>query len=165
MVEGVGANNQDATRGPKGAHCIARPTVGASGVCLQGAQRVLRVAHPSARGMVEGSAASLKVVESAQRVFMVGLTTVLHMVVESDVLWLAAPRAPVGALIAASGMVGASGVSLRIVVRAHREAQISARHMVEGSGAHGARVCVRSLQEERVGCVQLMVAWSRTRIR
>lgn len=156
------ANMLAAPRGLKGAPCIARRTAGASGVYLLVVRRALKVARHFARGTVVVSAAFMTVVESALRACMVGLTTVSRTVVGSAVLCQAAPRVPGGALTAASSMVGANAAGLRIVERVHKEAQISARLTVEGSGVHGATAHAKNLLEERVGCVQLMAAWSKT---
>lgn len=83
------------------------------------------------------------------------------MVVERDVLCQDAQRVHVGALTVVLDMVVGSVVSLRIVGKVPKAAQITAKLMAVESDALGGRENVRNLLGARVVCVQHIAAWFR----
>lgn len=155
-------STKNVQREHKGALCFARHMVVGSDAHLQGVPKELKEAPHCARHMVGGSAAFSMEVAFAQRVCMEAQTSVLLMVVERDVLLQVAPRVHVAVLTVVLGMVGVSGASLKDVGRVLKEAQISARPMVEESDAVGEMESVKNLQGERVGSVLLTAAWCKS---
>lgn len=86
-------------------------------------------------------------------------------------LFQTALRAQGDGLIIVYVMVVARDANLKGVGKVHREALISARPMVVGRGALGAnlvlnlelvKIFASQLSVGRLGCVLLMVLWSRT---
>lgn len=75
-VEAADASLLVVAKDHKGAPYTASDMVGGRGASLRAVPRGLKAVHHSAKGMVEGNAASMRVVVFAQRVSMVGLTTV-----------------------------------------------------------------------------------------
>lgn len=167
-----GASIRNAPKGLKVAQCSVRRTVVAKGASFkEGAPRVQKGAHLSARGMVEGKGVHSKVVGFVRRVCMVGLNSVLHMGVVRGVLFQSAQRAHVGVPTFVSVTVGERGANPKDVERVHREPLIFARHMVEVRDAHGANVSqslvkvnhhVIYLLGERLGFVHHMALWFKT---
>lgn len=152
MVVDAGASIQTVARGLRAAHCTVRHMAAARGVSLMGAAEVQRGAHLCAKPTAVGSDACLKVVVSAQRVYMGAPTSAWHMEEGNAVQHLAAPRAPVAARTPASSMVVVSVAGLTTAVRVLKGVQTSAKLTVEVSGAHGDQVA-RSLPVARVAFV------------
>lgn len=155
------ASTTDVRRVPRGVPCSARHMVVGSDAYLQGATKVQKGARHYVKDMVGESAASLMVVVSVQRVYMVAQIFVLPMVVERDALCQAAQRVHVGALIVVLGMVVANVVSLRIVGKVPKVTQTSAKLMVVESDALGWRENVRNLLGGRAVYVRHTAAWSK----
>lgn len=137
MEVAVDAKLQDAPKGRKGALCSARLMVGESGALLQVAPRELKVARPIAKATVEGKGVHSKVAGIAQRVCMVAPTSVWRMGVVSAVPCLSAQRVRGDGLTTVSDMAGERGASLKDVVRVHKGALTSVRHMGEEKDALG----------------------------
>lgn len=133
----VDAKPQDVLKELREAQCFVKPMVVENAVLLLVVPRVLKEAHLFVRAMEEGRGVRSRVVVSVQRVFMEGPTSVLHTGVARDVLYLSAQRVQEDGQIFVCVMVVARGASLQVVVKVHKAALISARHMVEGRDALG----------------------------
>lgn len=139
LMEAVAAaSTHNAPRGHKGVLYFARHTVEGRDAQSWDVPRELKGALRSVKDTVGESAAPFRVAACALRASMEEPSSVLHMVVARGVLCPTAPRVPGDVQISVSGMVGVGDASRKVVGRARREALISARLTVEGSGAHGA---------------------------
>lgn len=131
MVVVGDAKHLGALKGHKGAPCTARLMVGEKDVRLLVVPKVLKGAPHFARAMAVGKDADSKEAAFVRRVSMGVPTSVSHMVGARDVLFRSAQKALGEGPTIACVMVEERDASLKAVARVHKEAQISARHMVE----------------------------------
>lgn len=153
---------QHVPRGLREVQCFARHMVVENAAYLQGVRKVLKEAHHCAKAMVGENVASSMVVGFVPRVYMEAPIFVLPMVVERGVWCQGAQRVHAVVLIVVLGMVVGSGASLKIVGKVPKEAQTSAKLMVEESDVLGQEENVKNLQGARVVFVQHIVAWFRS---
>lgn len=160
---GVGgvASLPGAPRGPRATQCSAKHMVVENDASLRGVLRAQRGVHHCARLMVGVNVACLMRVGFAQRVFMVGRTSVWLMAVGRDVAFQGAPKVHVVALTVAFAMVGGKGARLKTAGRAPKEALTFAKPMGAESGVVGEMESVRNLQGGEAGCVQPTTTWLR----
>ena len=101
------------------------------------ATKVLREAHRFVKGMEVENDVPLMVVESAPKVSMEALSTVLPMEVGNAVLLKAVGKVPVAGQISVCDMVVVNVVKLRVVAKVHKVVQTSVKLMEGENGANG----------------------------
>lgn len=121
----------------KVAQCFAKLMEEANAASSKTATKVLREAHHFVKGMEVENDVPLMVVESAPKVSMEALSTVLPMEVGNAVLLKAVGKVPVAGQISVCDMVVVNVVKLRVVAKVHKVVQTSVKLMEGENGANG----------------------------